>query len=408
MAKAVGVSGCGYEHTLQSVRVALNPQPGINDANVGFVRPNGYLAIVLVSDEDDCSASPSDVDNNSMFLQRPKGETASMKCAMRGDLCNGAVIPLYDPANGYSGMPGQGFSTPLSNCTPKDQRTPGDPAYMPLIPVQDMIDSVDSVHANVRGVDVYKRLDQILVSGIIGWPANDDPSTVSFAIGVDATSLPPPQNTYWDYMPICTIPSQKSADGNIYKAYGGLRLKQFIDAYKKGNDQNTFSICNSDFASAMTQIGNAIAKVSKPGCVLFPLIDTQPSPAPGTARGPLQPECQVILRISCDTPGRGTCLPSGYIESPVPECKDPSSGLPFDPATVTPTSAQLDSVPDSNRPCWYLYYTTDSVVGCPEAYNGQRITALLPSGTQAPVGTLLAGKCLTCAWADQACPPLHP
>jgi hypothetical protein len=106
LAMAVGVNGCGYEHQLQSLRVALNPQAGINDANVGFVRPRAYLGIVLISDEDDCSASPSDTGttgNNGMFLQRPKGETASMKCAMRGDLCNGAEIPNYDPANGYSG-----------------------------------------------------------------------------------------------------------------------------------------------------------------------------------------------------------------------------------------------------------------------------------------------------------------
>ena len=34
-------------------------------------------------------------------------------------------------------------------------------------------------------------------------------------------------------MPICTVPSIKSADGNIYKAYGGLRLKKFLDAFQK-------------------------------------------------------------------------------------------------------------------------------------------------------------------------------
>ncbi|HJX63287.1 MAG TPA: hypothetical protein VJ860_04965 [Polyangia bacterium] len=264
LAKAVGVNGCGYEHPLQSVRVALNPQGGINDANVGFVRPKGYLAIVLITDEDDCSADVSDVGNNGMFLQRPKGETASMKCAMRGDLCNGAVIPNYDPANGYSALPGQGFSTPLSNCAPRDQRTPADPAYMPLIPVQAIIDSVNSVHASLNGVDVYKRSERILVSGIIGWPENDDPSTVNFTIGVDATSLPPPQNTYWDYMPICTIPSMKAADGNIYKVYGGLRLKKFIDSF--GNNGQRFSICNPDFSDAMTQIGSAIVRAMGSGC----------------------------------------------------------------------------------------------------------------------------------------------
>jgi len=48
-------------------------------------------------------------------------------------------------------------------------------------------------------------------------------------------------------------PSQKSADGNIYKAYGGLRLKKFVDAF--GDKGQVFSICNSDSPNAMTQTG---------------------------------------------------------------------------------------------------------------------------------------------------------
>jgi hypothetical protein len=340
------------------------------------------------------------VSNNGMFLQRPKGETASMKCATRGDLCNGAEIPNYDVTNGFPTTGFTGFSTPLSNCAPRDQRTPADPAYMPLIPVQAIIDSVNSVHVNTNGVDVYKRPEQILVSGIIGWPANNDPSTVNFTIGVDTTSLPPPQNTYWDYMPICTIPSQKSADGNIYRAYGGLRLKKFIDAYKKDNDQNTFSICNSDFTSAMTQIGNAIVKVLKPGCVNYPLIDTDAS-TPNV----VEPECQVLDRISCDKPNVDRCLSSGYEENRLLECIDPNTQRPLIPANAT-SAQELNKIPDSSRPCWYLAYDK-TPTGCPEAPNGQRILALRPSGTVAPAGTLLAMKCLTCAKpAGETCPAL--
>jgi hypothetical protein len=259
-----------------------------------------------------------------------------------------------------------------------------------------MIDSVNSVHVALNGVDVYKRSDQILVSGIIGWPANDDPSTVKFTIGVDTTSIPAPQNTYWDYMPICTIPSQKSADGNIYRAYGGLRLKKFIDAYRKSNlpaDQNTFSICNSDFTNAMTQIGNAIVKVLKPGCVNYPLIDADPN-WPG-----VQPECQVLDRKSCDQPNVGNCLSSGYSESRLLECMD--AGHPLDA-----TTPNLNAIPDSARPCWYLTYDK-TAAGCASAPNGQRILALRPSGTVAPAGTMLAMKCLTCAKPPgETCPAL--
>jgi hypothetical protein len=377
LAKAVGVNGCGYEHQLQSLRVALNPQAGVNDANIGFVRQKAYLAIVLVTDEDDCSANPDDVTNDSMFLQRPKGETASLKCAARGHVCNGKPIPNYDPANGYSGT---GFSTPLSNCAPKEPKSPNDPAYLPLIGVQDMIDWVNRAKALPQ--------DQIFVSGIIGWPANNDPSTVLYQIGVDATSLPPPQNTYWDYMPICTIPSQRSADGNIYKAYGGLRLKKFIDGF--GEHGQTSSICNADLTSAMTQIGDAIARPMVAGCVPYPLMDTDPS-TPG-----IQPYCDVLDRIPCDTPGQVDCLVSGYQENFLPECA--ASGLPLDPA-----NPQTAHIPDFGRPCWYLSYDTASFSGCPDAPRGQKISALRPTGTVAPAGSLLALTCMTCPASNPDC-----
>ena len=396
LAKAVGVNGCGYEHQLQSLRVALNPQQvncdsqgknctDINMENVGFLRDKAYLAIVLITDEDDCSAPVADTsnngnDNSGMFLQRPPMETASMKCATRGHLCGGQPIPNYDPTTGYSG---QGFTHDFADCSPKDQLNPAqpDPVYMPLIRVQDFVDSVNGVKSRPQ--------DQILVSGIIGWPQNDNLTGVQYQIGVDATSLPVPQNTYWDYMPICTLPNVKSADGNIYKAYGGLRLKKFIDSF--GANGAHFSICNNDFSPAMTQIGNAIVHAMSPGCVPDRLVDTDPS-TPG-----IQPGCQVVDKLPC-TLGANGCLATGYAETPLPECIDPTLGFPLNPA-----DPQLNNIPDSARPCWYLDYDLSPVTGCPNAPNGQRITALRPTGTVAPAGTLLALTCLTCPASDPGC-----
>ena len=450
LATHVGTGGCGFEHQLQSVRVALNPDypndpnnpkdlPNtINPENIGFVRPKGYLAVVLITDEDDCSADPGDDKNDSMFLQtqNPITETASLRCAARGHVCkdnnnNYQPIPGYeDPSIGYqppNPLPATniGFSTAFTNCDAKGQPNPAtgqtDYHYMPLITVQDMIDSVNGVSAwvvdsngnyvydtNGNHLSIQKSPDKILVSGIIGWPPDANSlSAAQYQIGIDTTSLPSPANTEWDYMPICKVDSIKSADGNIYKAYGGLRLKKFLDAFQKTNPQgtvqNTFSLCNADFTTAMQQIANAIVQVLKPGCVDYPLIDTQPAPAAGQQRGPVQPECQVTDRIACDTPGQGKCLVTGYQENPLPECIDKTVNPP---APLNPTNPALGNIPDSDRPCWYLYYDK-SATGCPTSYLGQRITALRKSGTTAPAGTLLGMQCLTCAKATQDCPPLH-
>ena len=435
LAKAVGTNGCGYEHQLQSLRVALtadypaNPKDApntINPENIGFVRPKAFLSIVLVTDEDDCSADPVDPINDSMFLQsqNPITETASLKCAARGHVCNGRPIPGYnDPSIGYQPpnplpQPNIGFSTAFSNCAAKDQPNPANPVpdhhYLPLIRVQDMIDSVNGLtawvvdangnyvyDANGDHVSLPKPPGSIFVSGIIGWPVGGDLTGVNYQIGIDTTSLPAPQNTYWDYMPICTVPTITGADGNIYKAYGGLRLKKFIDAFQKtyyatGPGPNTFSLCDDDFTKAMTEIGAATAIVLKPGCVQYPLMDTDPN-TPGT-----QPRCRVIDQIACDTPGTPlNCLGAGYEEFYRDECIDPTTGLPLDPATA---QDNLNKIPntDSARPCWYLYYDT-STAGCPDAPKGQRITVLRKSGETAPAGTLLSLSCMTCPASNPDC-----
>jgi hypothetical protein len=70
---------------------------------------------------------------------------------------------------------------------------------------------------------------------------------------------------------------------------------------------------------------------------------------------------------------------------------------------LDPTNPQINNVPDSARPCWYLYYDGNPVTGCPDAPNYQRITALRKTGQTAPAGTLLSMKCLTCPASNPNC-----
>jgi hypothetical protein len=397
MARAVGVAGCGQEHQLQATRVALIPQTGVNDANNGFLRSSAYLAIVLITDEDDCSASNDNSQNDDMFnmsTKRDVGDTTSLRCAARGHLCGGQPIQNFDPSASLTGgFQGPAYSHLFSDCSAKDKRLinndPKHPdyAYLPLIDVQDVVD-------NIKGLKAQPK-DKILVSGIIGWPPDPKVDTnlpaslqqnANYRIDKDSTSLPASQQNLWDYMPICSDPNQKSNDGNIYKAYGGLRLKKFVDAF--GDKGQVFSICNSNFTNAMTQIGNAIVAVLTPGCVGYPLIDTDPN-TPG-----LQPECRVNDQVPCSPPGKDGCLENGYRETPMPECKDSNGNL------IDPTTPDPNSVPDSARDCWYLSYDK-TALGCATAgFNGQRISALRKSGTVAAPGTNLAMKCLTCPNAD--------
>jgi hypothetical protein len=51
----LGTGGCGFEQQLESVRRALIDRTA--DTNSGFLRADTALAVVLVTDEDDCSAA---------------------------------------------------------------------------------------------------------------------------------------------------------------------------------------------------------------------------------------------------------------------------------------------------------------------------------------------------------------
>jgi hypothetical protein len=261
---------------------------------------------------------------------------------------------------------------------------------MPLIDVQEMISSVKAVKG-----DAWAQ--KIFVSGIIGWPPDPNdtslPSTVKtydqYRIDKDPTSLPPGQQKIWDYMPICQDPNQQAADGNIYKAYGGLRLKKFIDAH--GDNGKVFSICNPDFSDAMTQTGNALvhAMAGDAGCVPYGLMD-------GDGKSPgIQPLCQAVDRTPCDSPGQGICLATRYVELPILECKDSLGNL------LNPASPQLDSVGEDSRPCWYFSYDTSCA-------STQKISALRPTGSAPPAGSVLAMKCQTCPASNPGCVVTSP
>lgn len=70
----LGIAGCGFEQQLEAALKAITPSDaditffngtrghgGASDDNRGFVRDNSLLAIIFLTDEDDCSASNPDV-----------------------------------------------------------------------------------------------------------------------------------------------------------------------------------------------------------------------------------------------------------------------------------------------------------------------------------------------------------
>ncbi len=85
---ALGDQGCGFEGQLKSVRWALDPL-NVPTGNDGFLRFDAYLAVVLLTNEDDCSI-PDDsdlVDPTQTTMSSPLGPLWSWRCNEFGHLC---------------------------------------------------------------------------------------------------------------------------------------------------------------------------------------------------------------------------------------------------------------------------------------------------------------------------------
>jgi hypothetical protein len=75
----LGTSGCGFEQPLQSLRLALE------SANPGFLRAGALLAVVLLTDEDDCSAQDAGLFDPT---RTDLGLLASFRCFEHGIRCD--------------------------------------------------------------------------------------------------------------------------------------------------------------------------------------------------------------------------------------------------------------------------------------------------------------------------------
>ena len=254
MAK-VGTHGCGYEHQLEATRRALTIH-GAGESG-GFLREEAYLQVVVITDEDDCSAPG----NATLFGMSFPGEEPSFRCARAGHVCRGQPIPAGD------------FSAPLSECKPVENGA--------LTNVADFVSAI-------RGLK--KEPDkQVLVAGIFGWPLSGEGE---YKVGKS------PKDS-WDYLPACT-----SANG---EATAALRVKQFVDSFGKNG---TFrSICSGDFRPILAEIAKRLAVEFTTMCVDEPIVDTKPASG-------LQADCVVSDSASggketaiplCDLKPDGTC-----------------------------------------------------------------------------------------------------
>jgi len=274
----LGASGCGFEHQLASVARALGadgkgPPPA---ANQGFLRADAELAIILLTNEDDCSA-PEDTTlyslNGGMQSQlNPLGPIANYRCNRYGHLCkdplsgnpDALVMPPQEAPAYATGSPP---SITLTDCVSDDG------CSGLLTPVVSFVNGIKALKANP---------DQIVVGAIVAPP---EPYAVTWV----QPGNPPPGVTdqLWpQVMHSCGAlsgddvnPAGQNADDGSF-GDPAVRVAQWVRAF--GDNGFVSSICDPTYAGPMQQFASLIAAHLQPSATTSGAAAT---PAPPT--GPL-------------------------------------------------------------------------------------------------------------------------
>jgi hypothetical protein len=256
----LGDLGCGFEHQLASVARALgadgSPAPA---SNAGFLRPNAQLAIIMLSNEDDCSA-PADTllyslnagGSGQQNLANALGPVANYRCNAYGHLC-------VDPASKSSCL----IEPP--NQAPADVQGLPSAATLNLTDCESADGSglLTSVKSFVTGIRSLKADpdNQIIVGAIIAPPT---PYTVNFVPEQGGQNTNPGE--LWpevehscgalggdDVNPLAT---QNPTDGSFGDP--AVRLTQFVTAF--GANGVVGSVCDDNYDATVTAIAGRIGQ----------------------------------------------------------------------------------------------------------------------------------------------------
>jgi hypothetical protein len=241
----VGASGCGFEQHLAAMRRSLG-----NPANAGFLRPEANLAVVILADEDDCSALDPALFGTAAALE----PLDSFRCFEQGVACD-----------------------------PDAPRTPGDKQGCKPRATSKLVESVEPFVAALLAVKPDPR--QIMVAGVVG-----DPGTVA------VVPTAPPATGAVKLAPSCVFDNPAGPE----TADPAVRLAAFLGRFP-GRSQLA-SICNSDLSGPLDAIGATAKRLVGDPCIdTTALADASPDPG-------IQPACEVT-EVRDAAPGHAASLP---------------------------------------------------------------------------------------------------
>jgi hypothetical protein len=247
----LGDQGCGFEQHLESMKAALAaPDPG-------FLRRDAYLVVVVVADEDDCSARPARAAE--LFARGPDDDSGlgyftSFRCWEYGVVCNDD-----DPAP--RDMPADGTPSQRADCVSRE-----DSPY--LQDVRTYVDFLKSLKADPN---------RVIVAGIVG-----DPTPVA----VRRRNLDGDPALEHELVPSCLVPGAVGEPPTT-EAAPATRLAQFVRGFPNRSTLQTICAADGDLTGALAQIAETLPIVLGLPCLDGQLTDVDPDLAG------VQPDCRV-------------------------------------------------------------------------------------------------------------------
>jgi hypothetical protein len=280
----LGDNGCGFEAPLQAVERALD---GTHPENNGFLRPGAFLAVIILTDEDDASAK-----DDAIFSLDPAtyGMTDFRAQPVFAYTCD---QPIKADAPGT-----------YTNCHTRTDSYLQTPQYY------------------AEFLSSLKAPGQVVVAVLGGPPTKD--------IATGAISDPIMQD-------LALLDScHATINGKYAIGRPGIRLNDFVQTF---GDHGLFdTICQPDYSNSLEQIGQVLLRSVSP-CLGADVDPTDIDPARGlqldctvsdvtglgtpSAQETVIPRCAMIDATHPDT----SALPCWWVEDDTISCPSPSSGL---------------------------------------------------------------------------------
>lgn len=214
-----GGSGCGFEQPIEAMKRALDNHPD----NVDFLRPDATLAVIMLTDEDDCSfAHATLLDSDTSVL----GPLQSFRCTQFGVACDDGGV------------------------TPEDMATPGVKSGCHWREDSAYLTSRARYESFLSALKADRR--DILLAAIAG-----DPSVVE----VEMRSLPTGGSMLPTLAHACTF---TEAEGGPGVANPAVRIHDLLAHAPRSRFE---SLCAGDLAPAATAIAREIRGMLGDSCL---------------------------------------------------------------------------------------------------------------------------------------------